>query len=98
MLHVTFAATDYFDIKQLYNLDLFCNNYSNFQSAYCKNNAELEILLQLMGFPLDKWVTLQNSPFLRYSNISKFTFPEFSESEYKSFFEIWIPYVVSYTS
>ena len=91
MIHLLFAASDNFRIEHLFSIEEFVDNFEDSQSIHLHNDEELEVLLNLM-FPqtsLD-WQSLNNSPFVKYCNISELKFPELSEMEFEEFYMNWL--------
>jgi len=90
MFHFSFSGSNNFEVKQLYDLELFVNSNPNFQSVYMNNDKELEVFLELIGLQDFNWIQLQNAPFIKYADISNYKFPEMDDVQYQKFFELWI--------
>lgn len=91
MFHLTFSATNNFDVHQLFDFDLFVENHAKFQSVYLNNNEELGVLLEMIfGQTEIPWKELDDSPFLKYANISTYKYPILDKEQFEKFLNDWL--------
>ncbi|MDO5981753.1 hypothetical protein [Flavivirga spongiicola] len=90
MENYNFIASDNFDLADFNELDKFVDSFPDFQTVSLNNDNELEKLLELMKISNYSELEIPASEFQRYWDISTSKLPEFNETEFDEFYELWL--------
>ncbi len=89
-MHFNFVASDHFNLNVLSNIENFIDNFPDFQTVELSNDAELSLLLDLMGITNSLCFPINNADFNQYWDISNSKFPELDQQAFESFYKAWI--------
>jgi hypothetical protein len=90
MTHFNFIAGNNFDLNNFKDIELFADNYPDFQTVTLRDEGELKILFELMGINEFIYHEINNSEFIRYWDVSNFRLPELDEEQFDDFYKNWI--------
>lgn len=90
MIHLNFVASNNFELEYLQDIEMFVDNFPDFQSVELDNEKELTLLLSLIGLNEPSKKEIDNSEFSFYYDISKHKLPEFDEDQFNTFYRNWI--------
>jgi len=85
-----FIASNELNLDNLNDVEMFINNFPDFQSVVLDNEGELELLLEMMGVANYSVHELDGSDFTKYWDISNYKLPEFNEEQFDQFYSTWI--------
>ncbi|WP_196893143.1 hypothetical protein [Aureivirga marina] len=89
MEHYNFFAGNDFKERYLDDIECFVEHFVDFNFVFM-DEKELEILLSLIGIPKPKWIEIDSDDYSKYYDFSGFKLPEFTEDDFKNFYEKWI--------
>ena len=90
MTHFNFIASNNFDLNNFKDVEIFVDNYPDFQTVSLRDEDELKLLFELMG--INEFIDheLNNSEFTKYWDLSNFKLPELDEEQFDDFYKNWV--------
>ena len=90
MQHFNFIASNNIDLNNFNDVEIFVDNYPDFQTVTLRDEDDLKLLLELMGVNEFIEHKLNSSNFTKYWDLSNFKLPELDKEQFVDFYKKWL--------